>query len=303
MNLRRKISIIASLLVFAYLIFLGVNKVSAAVTPSVVIIDTGYDSSISQFSEKIIYEQCITSFAASCPNGKSTQSGPGSAALTPKQIKISGIGHGSEMLSGEILTNPNIKFIYFRVYSVYSNNLFGPYDSDLSKILDWVSTNASAYNIQSVAMSFERHIAGSCPINNALAISTANLKALNIPVFAGAGNDSDYTHIGFPACNTGIIPIGGEINNVHQLWSNSGATLGWDANASMLVTSIGNVQVQSIGTSIATQISAASWALILQSKPTLNYSQIYNLIQSTGSKSNNQYVSGIPTLELSNVLK
>jgi hypothetical protein len=303
MKTSKLLTILAVILAATGSVCFTISKAAAATTPSVVIVDTGYDPSVTQFANKIVYEQCITSFAPSCPNGKSSQSGTGSAALTPAQIKIAGMGHGSEMLSGEIQTNPNIKFIYFRVFSVYSTNSFGPYDTDLPTILNWVQANASTYNIQAVAMSFERHVTGACPINTPLATATANLKALNIPIFAGAGNDSDFTHIGFPACNTGIIPVGGEINNIHQLWSNAGPGLGWDANSSLLVTSIGNSSVQSIGTSIATQISAASWVAIRQAKPNLTYSQIYNLIQSTGTKSSNQYVSNIPTLNLTNALK
>jgi hypothetical protein len=274
-------------------------------TPTVVIVDTGYDPSITQFTNKIIYEQCFTSFYASCPNGKNTMSGPGAAALSPAQLAVNQTGHGSEMLSGEILTNPNIKFIYIRAFSIETKPavMLSPYDSDLSIILDWVAANAATYNIQAVSMSFARPMPNGCQINPQLALATTKLISLNIPVFAGAGNAGNENSIDFPACNTGIIAVGGEINNLPAYWSNHGPNLSWDALGTLTVTSVGNKSVTSIGTSIATTISAASWVAIRQSKPNLNYQQIYSLIRNTATISSSTYVENVPIMNLVGALK
>jgi len=305
MKSKRIFSIIALILILIYITFLGFNKASAANLPTVAIIDTGYDPSVTQFAGKIVHEECYTTFFASCPNGKSTMSGPGSAALSSAQLLVNGTGHGSEMMAGEIATNPNINFVYIRAFSIETKPalMLSPYDSDFPKILDWISANASTYNIQAVSMSFARAVSGACPINASLAASTLKLTSLNIPVFAGAGNEGNQNTIDFPACNTGIIAIGGEMNNVPAYWSNYSPSIGWDALGTLTVNSVGNKSVTSIGTSIATTISAASWVSIKQAKPTLNYQQIYYLIKNTATVSNAVYAKNVPTLSLAAALK
>jgi len=305
MNARKFLTVIATIVALIGLTIGFINKTFAATNPTVVIVDTGYDPSVTQFANKIVYEQCYTSFFASCPNGKSTMSGAGSAALSPAQLAVTGTGHGSEMMAGEIATNPNINFVYIRAFSIETKPalMISPYDSDLPTILNWVAANASTYNIQAVAMSFARPVTGVCPVNSAIAASTAKLTSLNIPVFAGAGNDGNENAIDFPACNPGIISIGGEMNNVPAYWSNYSPNIGWDALGTLTVNSVGNKPVTSIGTSIATQISAASWVAIRQAKPTLNYQQIYSLIRNTASVSNAVYAKNVPTLNLTAALK
>jgi hypothetical protein len=305
MKAKKIVSIIGLIAIVGYLAFLGIAKASAAISPTVAIIDTGYDPSVSQFAGKIIHEECYTTFFASCPNGKTTMSGVGAAALSASQLSVTGSGHGTEMLAGEIATNPNINFVYIRAFSIETKPslLISPYDSDLPKILDWIAANASTYNIQAVSMSFARAVSGACPINAALASSTLKLTSLNIPVFAGAGNEGNQNTIDFPACNTGIIAIGGEMNNVPAYWSNYSPNIGWDALGTLTVNSVGNKPVTSIGTSIATTISAASWVAIKQVKPSLNYQQIYSLIKNTASISNATYAKNVPTLNLTAALK
>jgi len=305
MKAKKIVSLIGIIAIIGYLAFLGISKASASSIPTVAIIDTGYDPSITQFANKIVAEQCYTTFFASCPNGQKTMTGAGSAALTPSQLAVVGTGHGSEMMAGEIATNPNINFVYIRAFSIETKPslMVAPFDTDLPIILNWIAANASTYNIQAVAMSFARPVTGACPINSAIAASTAKLTSLNIPVFAGAGNEGNESSIDFPACNTGIISVGGEMNNVPAYWSNYSPNIGWDALGTLTVNSVGNKPVVSIGTSIATQISAASWVAIKQAKPNLNYQQIYSLIKSTASVSNATYAKNVPTLNLTAALK
>ena len=73
MKLKKSLIIIAVILSFIA-IFFEVNRSSATTLPTVAIIDTGYDPSVTQFAGKIIHEECYTTFFASCPNGKSTMS-------------------------------------------------------------------------------------------------------------------------------------------------------------------------------------------------------------------------------------
>ena len=95
-------------------------------------------------ARKIVYEACFTNNY--CPNGKSFQEGAGSAVLTPTQLKAVDALHGTQMLSGSILTNPNTKFVYIRAYGIDKNGyLNSPVDSDFLNILNWINTNKIKY--------------------------------------------------------------------------------------------------------------------------------------------------------------
>ena len=73
-----------TLLIFA--MFTSAVLVPAqATTPqkSLVIIDTGFDTSLPVISDAVIFEVCILSWSL-CPNGRTFQEGPGSATLPAK---------------------------------------------------------------------------------------------------------------------------------------------------------------------------------------------------------------------------
>jgi hypothetical protein len=295
MNKFKKIfTFIGIMLVICYFVLIGTGIVHASSTQSnIVIIDTGYDPSVASFKDKVIYEKCVNWIQATCPNGKLTMDGAGSAQLTPKQLGTGTAIHGTEMMLDSIAINPNSKFIFIRAFSV-SNIVMAPLDTDIVSILNWVNTNKDTYNIGAVTMSFGRHVTTTCQNNAQLTNVVSQLKSANIPVIAAAGNDYDYSHVDFPACNTGIISIGSSVNGIHQLYSNAGAGLNFDA--------LGQIG-SSNGTSTAAQAFGAGWVAIHQAKPLLSYLQIYSLIQQTSSISNNQYVKSIPTLNIAEALK
>jgi hypothetical protein len=273
---------------------------------NIVIIDTGYDASLLQFKNKIAYEACFT--VNSCPNGKAFQEGAGSAALDSDTLKIKDAGHGTEMMSASLLVNPNTKFIFIRAYGAYKGTLISPLDSDFSNIISWVYTNKDKLNVGAVVFSASRNITTSCPVNNPITNTVNNLRLSGIPVISAAGNNSNYTQVGFPACLDPIIAVGSIDNfawmsNWHSNYSNAGKGLDFDAYGNMVVTTIGGAQIQSTGTSLAAQVFAASWMAIKQSKPALTYDQEYALIQKTQVLSNNSFVKNIPTLNLIAALK
>jgi hypothetical protein len=280
--------------IVAYFVLMGTGVVHAASTQSnIVIIDTGYDPNVASFKDKVIYEKCINWIQATCPNGKLTMDGAGSAQLTPKQLGTGTAMHGTEMMLDSIAINSNSKFIFIRAFSV-GNIVMAPLDSDVVNILNWVNANKETYNIGAVTMSFGRHITTACQNNAQLTTAVSQLKSANIPVIAAAGNNYDYSHIDFPACNSGIISVGSSVNGIHQLYSNAGAGLSFDA--------LGQIG-SSNGTSTAAQAFGAAWVAIHQAKPSLSYDQEFALIQKTSTQSGNQYVKNIPTLNLDGALK
>ena len=295
MNKAKKIiSFIGAFVIIVYLVLLGTNIVHAENTHSnIAIIDTGYDANVASFKGKIIYEKCVNWIQPTCPNGKLAMEGNGAAALTPAQLGTGTAMHGTEMLLDSIQSNPNTHFIFIRAFSV-SNIVMAPLDTDIVNILNWIYANKDVYNIGAVTMSFGRHVTTSCVNSLTLTNAVNQLKSVDIPVIAAAGNNYDYSHVDFPACNTGVISVGASVNGIHQLYSNAGPGLTIDA--------LGQIG-SSNGTSTATQVLGAAWVAIHQAKPSLSYSQIYSLIQQTSSVSSNQYVKSVPTLNIAAALK
>jgi hypothetical protein len=291
---KRIVAIVGMIAIVAYLVLIGTKTAHAANTQSnIAIIDTGYDPNVASFKGKIIYEKCVNWIQATCPNGKLSMEGTGAAALTPAQLGTGTAMHGTEMLLDSIQTNPNTHFVFIRAFSI-SNIVVAPLDTDVVNILNWIYANRDTYNIGAVTMSFGRHLNTACTNSVSLTNAVNQLKLANIPVIAAAGNNYDYSHIDFPACNTGIISTGASVNRIHQLYSNAGAGLTIDA--------LGQIG-SSNGTSTATQVFGASWVAIHQVKPYLNYDQELSLIQATATQSSNQYVKNIPTLNLAGALK
>ena len=60
---------------------------------SLVIIDTGFDTSLPIIKDAVIYESCIM-FWSGCPNGTSFQEGPGASALPTNISNTSNMSHG-----------------------------------------------------------------------------------------------------------------------------------------------------------------------------------------------------------------
>lgn len=304
MNKAKRItSIIAAIAVVSYLVILGVGKAHAAAPQTnIAIIDTGFDSSVFQFSGKVVDEVCFT--LLTCPNNKSFQEGPGAAELTKAQLSVSGATHGTQMLSASIMTNPNANYVYIRAYDVYNGVLLSPSDASFATILTWIDQNHTRLNIGAVAFSAARNITTACPDNASVDAIVNDLINNGIPVIAAAGNNYDYVHVSYPACLSPIISVGAlDAYNGHALYSNAGVNLKFDALGVMTVSNGGTSTIQSTGTSLATQVFAADWISIKQAKPTLTYAQEYALIQKTQTLTSGYYVKNVPTINVIAALK
>lgn len=295
--MKKTVTTFGLILIFIYIILLATGVVPAHAASNgsnIAIIDTGYDPNVASFKDKVIYEKCINWLEPTCPNGKLSMDGAGSAQLNAKQLSTGTAIHGTEMMLNSITTNPNTKFVFIRAFSI-NKAVIAPLDSDIVNILNWIYANKDTYNIGAVTMSYGRHItSATCPNSITLTNAVNQLNSVNIPVIAAAGNNYDYSHIDFPACNTGIISVGASVNGIHQLYSNYSSSMSFDA--------LGQIG-SSNGTSTATQVFGAGWIAIHQAKPSLSYSQIYSLIQQTASISTNQYIKSVPTLNIVAALK
>lgn len=111
----------------------------------VVVIDTGVETAHPFFQGRVVLEAC---FARSCPNGQTTQVGPGAAKPVHWHgTHVAGIIAGSSANYKGVA--PEAKIIAVNVFDIYG----AAYDSDIIKALNWVNTISNDYNIVSINMS------------------------------------------------------------------------------------------------------------------------------------------------------
>lgn len=189
---------------------LGVSFVQSAnaVEPkTIAIIDTAVDSNK---IANVVYEVCFT-FNKTCQNKTGFQEGKGSAMVN--DWTINGADHGFNMAQVAVQADPTIKIVFIRIADEKVYDTFSLIRNDgtsLDRAIDWVSKNASRFNISAVSISQSRSnfTAGTCPTDNIFSSSVLSLNLSKVPVFVATGNDSKKNQVGFPACVPGVIGVG-----------------------------------------------------------------------------------------------
>ena len=262
-------------------------KSSTTTIPTVAILDTALDSTISSFQGKIAHEVCIIKWK-SCPNGQEFMEGPGAASLPLKILSNRNFNHGTQMVSAAILANPNMQVVFVRIIG---NTIFGERQTtgpaEVAKALDWVASNKDRFNIQAVAMAQGHHnlLPGSeyCPNNSSVTKSIANLASNGIAPFFASGNNGDKNRLDWPACVSQAISVGAisNQNEVEFYSNNDNLRLSFFAPGTSPVIYPGGSTGYGVGTSVSVQIAAANFVALKQSKPGLTYQQYLSLLTST----------------------
>lgn len=257
---------------------------------TLVIIDNGYDASVTNYTKNIVAERCVSPMTASCPNKSLMQDGAGAAALSADQIKLRST-HGTEMLSAAVASNPDVKVVFIRLASFTKSGFLYGNDNDLANVLNWVHSNRSYLNVGAVSYSVSRTYKGTCPVHNGLNSAIENLKSAGIPFVAAAGNNYNVSQVSFPACINSAIAVGAVENGGYALYSNAGKELDFAANGRLDVVMAGTTK-RINGTSVATQVFASSW-VTLASKKSLQYNDLYSLIATTATPVKNTKVNAL----------
>lgn len=273
-------------------------KNSTSNVPTLAILDTAIDNTIPEIKEKLIYEVCILEWTT-CPNGRSFMEGQNSATLPSYAINKNGFNHGTQMASAAIRSNPNMNIVFVRIIG-QNINLDRQINTDVTvwMALDWVIQNRDKFNIQAVAMAQGHHnlIASEdyCPKSPIVETKINTLMDLSVPVFFAAGNAYDYKKIDWPSCIPNSIAVGGATKNGIEVYSNYDSNLiDFTANSRAKVALPGGSYKNATGTSISTQVAASSWLAVKYAKPTLSYTQIYDLIKSTSKPVKGRQGSGL----------
>jgi len=278
--------------VLAATLLTQITIVSAkAVTPkpSIAILDTGIDTSIVSLKDRVIYEACILQWE-SCANGKSFMEGPGAASLPKSIISTNGWDHGTLMASVAAKSNADMNIVFVRVIG---NTPTGGRqivnESALSSAFEWVFANKDRFNIQAISFSQGRRdiltkSVDYCPKTVKMRSVISKLLSSNVPTFAATGNNKDYTKIDWPSCIQDTIAIGATTEQDEiAIYSNvDSKSMDFVARGVLdNITGPGNVQSRVAGTSASTQVAASQWISLRQSKPNLNYPQLYDVFLKT----------------------
>ena len=255
---------------------------------SLVIIDTGFDTSLPIIKDAVVFESCIM-FWSGCPNGTSFQEGPGASALPTNISNTSNMSHGTQMASIAMNANPGQKIVLIRVVAYNANGDRMPIsDSTVVKVFKWIASKRTELNIGAVAMAQGYHPTASgknyCPKNVEMEKIILDLKIANVPVFLPTGNAADKTRIDWPACIPAAIAIGA-INSKGQIadYSNYDRNLvdfytPGDAQALLP----GGSPSSAVGTSVSTLIAASYWMNVASLNPELTVPEVSQLFRNAG---------------------
>lgn len=262
-------------------------KSSTTTVPTLAIIDTALDSTVPAFQGKIAHEVCIIKWK-SCPNGKEFMEGPGSTSLPMDLLSSRDFNHGTQMVSAALEANPNMQIVFVRIIG---HSVFGKRQStgpaEVAKALEWVISNKTKFNIKAVAMAQGHHnlLGGSnyCPNNADVTRSIAKMSQEGIAPFFASGNNGDKARLDWPACVPNAISVGAVSNmgEVEFYSNNDNSRLTFFAPGASKIIYPGGSSGYGVGTSVSTQIAAANFVELTQSKPELTYQQHLNLMLTT----------------------
>lgn len=187
---------------------------------AIVIIDTGVDASNPNLAGKIIAEACFTparGAGGDCPNGATSQTGPGAAAPCAGRSDCS---HGTHVASTAAAngpavfgTAPNASVVAIRVFSsvIDPSERIVTDEASIIRALEWIDEARATQPIASVNMSLGGGpIDTPCNASPALSSLIDRLTAAGIALVASAGNDSSMSMVSFPACVPNVLSVGAE---------------------------------------------------------------------------------------------
>jgi len=292
MNKKIITALVALTFIFPTTSYAGLNNKTIDSKPALAIIDTAVDTSIPEFSGKIIYEVCIIQWST-CPNGETFMEGPGSAGMPLNFMKKNGFNHGTQMVSSALQTNPNMNVVFIRIVGNTSTGLRQTVTEEVLVLaLQWVYENKTKFNIQALSMSQGTGMFLNGPSYCLNTPDTSSIVSLlkneGVPSFFPVGNAKNYKRIDWPSCIPDSIAISATVSgNAIATYGNFDVNLtDFFALGSLKVKNPGNSEINGVGTSISAQVAAATWVAVKTKNPDMSYQQTYDLFLSKSTMSN-----------------
>jgi hypothetical protein len=267
------------------MVMVGIAPANASEKPSVVIIDSGFDTSKVQ----PIKEVCIL-VVQRCNNGSSFDESAGSSN-TSSTMSRNGQrewNHGTIMADIVRQINPDVNLIFIRNAFVVPSgavNIGGIKEFNLS--LDWVIANKDRYNISAVSFSRGQSTwtkrSSTCPVDVTTQNQIISLQNLGVATAIAAGNDRNKTNISYPACISEAVAISGIYSSSYtpKVFSTYRQTFGTNAGPATDFFVYGNFKTVAGPVAESTSASTAAFAGYWSKVSNGNYFETYTKISST----------------------
>ena len=271
---------------------------------SVAVLDTGVESSHPFLAGKVVAEACFSSnqpglSSSFCPNGNSTQIGPGSAAPctldgcmhgTHVAGIAAGYGGGAAQPFSGVAKGANL--VAIQVFSQVTNSLacggvapcLGGFTSDIIAGLEWVYTVAPTYHVAAANMSLgEGQHFTNCD-NEPYKPAIDALRSIGVASVVAAGNEGYTDSTMSPACVSTAVSVGAVDKSDHVTWfSNVAPFLHLFAPGDVIVSSVPGGGFEAVsGTSMAAPHVAGAWAVVKQAIPGASVTTILDAFRNTG---------------------
>ncbi len=270
----------------------------------VAVLDSGIESSHPFLAGKVIEEACFSA-NGNCPNGLTTQTGPGAGmpcAYVPVHCvhgtAVAGVVAGAGASFSGIAKGARLMSV--QTFSQQTGSACAGWGADpcaLALTSDTVAGMERVYllravhNFAAVNLSIASLTTGGSgwgsPCDSALPAMTAvteNLRLAGIATIVASGNNGFPDALTWPACISSAVSVGSTTKaDVVSSFSNSASFLSLLAPGESIQTSIlGGGFAWATGTSFATPHVAGAWAILKQKKPTATVSEILNALVRTG---------------------
>jgi hypothetical protein len=252
---------------------------------AVAILDTGVEADHPFFGGRVAAEACFSA-GRSCPNGQTTQFGPGAARPA---AGASGADHGNHVAgiaAGNGGVAPGAGILGINVFTV-ENGQSSSFGSDQIAALEWVLSQRTTYNVAAVNMSLgsdEGYDAPCDATEPAVKAAIDNLRSVGIATVIAAGNESRSNALGSPGCISTAVSVGAtDKQDGIPSFSNSASFLTLLAPGAAINSSVLNGQMgPQDGTSMAAPHVAGAWALLKQAKPAASVDEVLGALLATG---------------------
>ncbi|MFO7899629.1 MAG: S8 family serine peptidase [Planctomycetota bacterium] len=269
---------------------------------TVAVIDSGVDASHPSLEGKVTAEACFSQ-SGGCPNGETSQEGPGSAA--PCDLDAQRCGHGTHVAAiaagaeatTEAGTSPNgvapgADILAVQVSSEVDGEVLIT-GTDLAAAFEWVLEQSVSVDLAAVNVSLGSGVhEAPCddrPEAAPLLAPIAELGDEGVPTVAASGNAGAQGALALPACIDDVVSVGATVG---EAGSDDGDVLSSFSNVSPALSLLapgldieaawpGSGLVPLSGTSMAAPHVAGAWATLRQADPTASVDEHLGLLRDT----------------------
>jgi subtilisin family serine protease len=264
----------------------------------VAILDTGVDKTHPFLAGKVVEEACYSD-KHNCPNGLTSQTGPGAGVpctYAPDSCRhgthVAGIAAGSGVTFSGVARGAKVMSV--QVFSKFTgadcddgeDPCTRSFVSDQIAALERVFALRNQYTFAAVNMSLGGgEFTSPCDSQQtSRKAAIDNLRSVGIATVAAAGNEGLSDALNAPACISTAISVGSTTKSDGiSIFSNSASFLSLLAPGSSINSSVpgGGFSVFS-GTSMATPHVAGAWAILKQKRPTGTVDEVLTTLKVTG---------------------